>query len=895
MSCECWPGSRKDNFKVSQTATAVALLSAAWLTSVPNVTAQERVLGTDVSYWNCGTSATGISQANWNTAYSVGNRQFVFIRATRGGTTGLGQTSGTPSPHQSLETLSRRYDDPRFIQNITRATAAGMLAGPYHFARPDVEGNTGTDEADHFVQMAGPWMRPGYLMPVFDQEAGAGADALVQFALDFSQRVYELTRIRPAMYINGNYSSIFQSATLARRNALAQPAAYSPSVVGPAYPMLWNARYSDNDNPNSIPVQTGSPKTTFTTLSVYYGPWDDYGDTEPWAFWQYASTVSIPGLNAVDTTCDANVAHGDIEYVRNFLVPAVWWHDLSGDWSTLTNWNSGQPVVAPVTPPDQTPPYATGPLPVSRLPGAAGTGPTSGQYDTVILERPTANITVTLSSGVHNIRKLYMRETLAITGGALTINYNPTYRPDNSATVRHGGPISAQFSGPVSMSGGNLSVHTLQVDPNQTFALSGGTLTFNTINLMPHANAPAKISVNGAVTINPLSNAMATVNRGSGSGLTGSIDLSGGTNTLTIGNGSSEIDLSLNVPLANGAFTKAGVGTMELKTASSYSGGTIVSAGRLLVNNPSGSGTGSGAVVVNLGTLGGTGTISGVVTVNASGTLAPGNISQIGTLKLSSAPVLGGTTSMRINRNNGTPLCDRIALSGGTLSYGGALQISNEGAALTGGETFTLFSAPAFAGSFSTYDLPTLGPGMNWYIGHLTVNGSISVNRSPVAGGATFTNDAPNVLLIPVATLIANATDADGDTLELAGVDATSTNGVPLAVDGGFIVYSNFVSVADQFNYTLSDGRGGSASGTVQIAANLAGRFVGAPSFAGDSMAFQFVGTPGWTYYVDRSTNLPTWTTIWTNVAPASGFFEFTDDFSDFSEPPASAFYRLRW
>ena len=34
---------------------------------------------------------------------------------------------------------------------------------------------------------------------------------------------------------------------------------------------------------------------------------------------------------------------------------------------------------------------------------------------------------LTISTGAHNIRKLYMREALNITGGALTINYDPTY------------------------------------------------------------------------------------------------------------------------------------------------------------------------------------------------------------------------------------------------------------------------------------------------------------------------------------------------------------------------------------------------------------------------------------------------------------------------------------
>jgi hypothetical protein len=284
-------------------------------------------------------------------------------------------------------------------------------------------------------------------MPMFDLEEGqaeAGgtpgrpANDGAQFLIDFSNRIYESKGIRPAIYANRSYSAWVQGASSSLRDQLARPATNTPSLVGPAYPMLWNARYSDNSNPGAIPIQTGSPRTTYTVSSGYYGPWDDYGNSAPWSFWQYASTVSIPGLNAVDATCDSNVSHGDIEYVRNYLVPAVWLQNSSGDWSTLANWNSGQTPVAPVTPPDQATPYATGPLPIARLPGAAGSGPTSGQYDTVILERPNANIMVMLSSGTHNVRKLYMREALNITGGSLTINYDPTYRANNSAEVLHG-------------------------------------------------------------------------------------------------------------------------------------------------------------------------------------------------------------------------------------------------------------------------------------------------------------------------------------------------------------------------------------------------------------------------------------------------------------------------
>jgi autotransporter-associated beta strand protein len=858
--------------------------------AVPALGQQVRVLGLDISAWQ-----GNISQTTWNNIHNVENRQFVLLRSSRGGTTGY-YNQNDSSNAQGLNTFSQRYDDPYFFQNINRATTAGMFAGSYHFSRPDIIAttqnsggipNNGTDEADHFIQMAGPWMRPGYLVPVHDFEAGDGIrtdDELAQFCIDFSNRIYEKMGIRPAIYVNGNYTAnILQTASSSLRNQIAQPPANQPSVIAPCYPTLWDARWPNQTDPNSIDVQNANPKDTY---SGFYGPWDDYGSTNPWAFWQYASTAHLPSYSTT-ANLDVDVARGGLEFLKDQLIPAVWMNDSSGDWSTLTNWNSGQTPVAPVTGPGQVAPAATGPLPTPRLPGASGTGVIAGQNDTVILERPNANITATLASGTHNIRKLYMRETLNITGGSLTINYVPSSDSTTNA---------AQFSGPVTLSGsGSLSLHTLQVDATRTFALGGGTLTFKTINLMPDSVTPAKILMSGDVNFNSLSNATATIAKGAGAGNSGLIDLGGATRAFNVANGSADVDLSVEVPLSNGALSKTGLGTMNLGNANTYISGTTISAGRLLVNNTTGSGTGSGSVTVNGGTLGGIGTIAGAVTVNSGGTVAPGTTSSIGKLTFNSVPTLNGTNFMEINRNGGSPLADKIVLSSGTLNYGGTLVVSSAGAALTGGEVFTIFAASAYSGAFAATILPTLTSGLNWYMGMLTTNGTIKVNRRPVANPVTFTNEAPLVLQIPIANLTANDTDADGDTITLTGINLTTTNGVTLLTNDTFIFYSNYVSVIDQFNYTISDGHGGSATGVVQIASSPTGRFTDYPSGNGNSVTLHFAGRPGWTYYLERSTNLAIWATIWTNVAPAGGEFDYMDDFQDLNEPASAAFYRLRW
>lgn len=67
-----------------------------------------------------------------------------------------------------------------------------------------------------------------------------------------------------------------------------------------------------------------------------------------------------------------------------------------------------------------------------------------------------------------------------------------------------------------------------------------------------------------------------------------------------------------------------GSGALNITNANTYSGGTTVNGGTLLVNNTSGSATGIGAVTVNAtGALGGGGTISGATTIANSAFLAP--------------------------------------------------------------------------------------------------------------------------------------------------------------------------------------------------------------------------------------------------------------------------------
>ena len=535
---------------------STALLASCVLSSaVFPAAAQQRVLGIDVSAWQ-----GDLSRATWNNLHNVNARDFVFIRSSRGGTTGF-FNQNDPNNNNNLNTLSQRYDDPYFAQNITRATSAGILAGPYHFARPDIIAstqnaggiaNTGADEADHFIEMAGAWMRPGYLLPVYDFEAGQSqrsSNQLAQFSIDFSDRIYEVTGIRPAIYTGGNYANTLQNASPSLQDA-----------VVAAFPNLWLAYWPNQSNPESIPVQTAHPNDS---LSYLYGPWDDAPQpAQPWGFWQYASTGRLSGYKNGNSNIDVNVAQGGIEFLKDHLVPALWTTDSDGQWASLSNWNSGQAPIAPVQGSGQVPRVGSLNLPAERLPGL---------NDTVILDRPGADISITLDSGTHNIRKLEVHEELNLLGGVLTVNYIPS--PDSS-------PISARFSAPVVLDGGIFSFHTLQVDATQAFSIHGN-LVFNTLQLMPHPAEPATLQVTGDVNFSPLNHEEASIVNGTGSGSSGFIDLGGQNRTWYVADGGAEIDLRVEVPIANGSLAKTGEGTLALVGSSIYSGDTIVQAGTL--------------------------------------------------------------------------------------------------------------------------------------------------------------------------------------------------------------------------------------------------------------------------------------------------------------------------
>jgi autotransporter-associated beta strand protein len=197
-------------------------------------------------------------------------------------------------------------------------------------------------------------------------------------------------------------------------------------------------------------------------------------------------------------------------------------------------------------------------------------------------------------------------------------------------------------------------------------------------------------------------------------------------------------------------LVKTGPANLELTAANTYAGGTAVDQGILTVNNTTGSGTGSGPVIVSRGTLIGNGIIAPAagngVTVTAVTPSTAGNLitdSQFGT----PGNLTVGTAGVNnpVTLNPGAGFGSRIQgttfdPAGGPTSYGrltvrgtGAITLTNAALSLGFSSTFT----PAAGDVFGILDNQTAAPIVGSFNG-IAQDGTVTVQRPDLTVAGTF-------------------------------------------------------------------------------------------------------------------------------------------------------------
>jgi autotransporter-associated beta strand protein len=260
---------------------------------------------------------------------------------------------------------------------------------------------------------------------------------------------------------------------------------------------------------------------------------------------------------------------------------------------------------------------------------------------------------------------------------------------------------------------GGTVLQTGTLNINGIYALGGanyGGLTFNGGTLQYAANF---ITNNGSSDLTSIGSAGITLAAGGGT-----IDLNG--NSVTYANA-----IGNNGPGALTVKSSLPGGVLNLPGGNNYSGNTTVTNATLSANNFTGSATGSGSVLVqNAGVLSGNGALAGSVTIAAGGTLSVGNASDSLALGNNLTLNAGSATRLQIQHS---PLTNSSVTVGNTLTFGGALIVTNLGGPLASGDSFPLFTAANYVGAFTSITLPALATNLVWSTNLLGANGTLSV------------------------------------------------------------------------------------------------------------------------------------------------------------------------
>ena len=173
---------------------------------------------------------------------------------------------------------------------------------------------------------------------------------------------------------------------------------------------------------------------------------------------------------------------------------------------------------------------------------------------------------------------------------------------------------------------------------------------------------------------------------------------------------------------------------------------------------------------------------------------------------------------------------------------------------------------------------------------------TLTVNRPPVCNPVALSRYPTQGSKLTAAQILAQVTDPDGDAVTVTGVSGGTNAAVSLL--GGFVFYTPNAgnTIADSFTYTVTDARGATASGTVNVSIvvdNAPSQNITKLTVQGNTVTIDFAGIPGFTYGLQYTPTLSpaTWVTLGPVTTNSVGAGHVVD--SPSQGTGGSGFYRL--